>query len=650
MGSHAAGRRKDGRTGGQRNGRGYGWLGRILTVDLSSRSIRELDTQKYSGLFLGGRGIAARLYWDMAGPETGALDPENPLIFMTGPVEATGAQGASRFSVAAKSPMTLPEGYCYGNMGGFFGPFLKRAGFDGLVITGKSEQPVYLYICDGTVSFRDAAGLWGQGVVTVSREIQSVHGSSARFITTGPAGENQCRNANIMTDNEGSATGGFGAVMGSKNLKAVVVSGTGHPAVADPETLKDLNRLTIELNRRDPMFLPFPPDQVRRTGRSSCYQCGVDCTYRSRLETASGERMVRKCQSMFVYFPWVASRPGESAETAVRATGICNDLSLCTMEISNIIGWLAACVKAGVLSEKQIGLDMSQLGTLTFFRELAGMIAERRGFGDILAEGLLRAGEKLGPDARACFAPEVGGVGDGATYSAREYLMNGLLYTFFPRQPIAMLHEVSRLTGLWGMHKSNPKASPVSNRVFREAARRFWGHEKAWDLMTAEGKAQAAVNIIDRTCAKDSLVLCDSIWPLMVSWHTPDHVGDPGLESRIFTAVTGIEMDENGLNTFGERIFNLERLILIREGRRPLIDDDVAEFNYTRPVETVFMNPQVLVPGPEDTVLSRRGMVLARQEFDFMRQEFYRLRGWDPLTGEQPAATLDRLSLSKMRS
>ncbi|MCA1794669.1 MAG: hypothetical protein LC660_12530 [Desulfobacteraceae bacterium] len=568
----------------------FGWCGRILKVDLSDLLIQELETRDYAEHFLGGRGIAARLYWDLVPASTGAFDPKNHLIFMTGPIGATGAQGASRFIVTAKSPMTLPEGYCYGNMGGFFGPYLKRAGFDGIVVTGRSEKPVYLYIKDGSITFENAADIWGKGVYSVSRFIKSAHGSSARFVTTGVAGENLCRTANIMTDNEGSSTGGFGAVMGSKNLKAIVVSGTGSPGVADPESLKKLNQLTIDLNRRDPMGLPFPPDQVKRTGKSSCYQCGVDCFYRTRLKTASGEEMVRKCQSMFVYFQWVASRPEESAETAVKA----------------------------------------------------------KGFGNILAEGLLRAGEQLGPEAKACFAPEVGGVGDGATYSAREYLMNGLLYAFSPRQPIAMLHEVSRLTGLWGMHKADPDSSPVSNDVFRKAAGRFWGHEKAWDLMTIDGKAQAAVTIIDRTCTKDSLLLCDSIWPLMVSWHTPDRVGDPSLESRIFTSVTGIEIDEKELNLYGERIFNLERAIMIREGTRPLTDDDVAEFNYTQPVQTVFMNPDVLVPGPDDKVLSRKGLVLDRKDFQEMRKEFYQLRGWNPETGVQLESTLDRLSLASL--
>ena len=623
----------------------FGWCGSILHVNLSGPVITTLDTMAYTDLYLGGRGIATRLYLEMVHPKTRALDPENHLIFMTGPLGATGAQGASRFVVTGKSPMTLPEGFCYGNMGGYFGPFLKRAGFDGLVITGKADHPVYLHINDGRAQILDAGHIWGQGVSGVQNQLTAAHGANVHMVTTGIAGENLCRSANLMTDNEGSATGGFGAVMGSKNLKAIAVTGTGTIPAAHPDRLKKLNKQAVELNRRDPMFLPFDPKQVRRTGKASCFQCGLDCMYRNRLQTASGDTMVRKCQSMFVYFPWVAGRPEESAETAVKATGICNDLSLCTMEMYNIIHWLKACVDAGVLTEKQIGLDMSQLGTLPFFTDLAHMIAMRRGFGDILAHGLLRAGETLGPAAKAQFAPEVSGVGDGATYSAREYLMNGLLYAFSPRQPIAMLHEISRLVGLWVMHCSDSKTSPVSSSVFRKAATRFWGHEKAWDLMTHEGKAMAAARIMDRTCAKDSLILCDSCWPVMVSWHTRNHVGNPALEAKTFAAVTGVDMDETGLNAVGERIFNLERAILIREGRRPLLDDDVASFNYTQPVQTVFMNPEVLVPGPGDQVLTRKGYTLDKDAFHGMRKEFYALRKWDPDTGQQTQEILDDLKL-----
>ena len=626
----------------------YGWCGKILKIDLSESRISELKTMDYADRFLGGRGIATRIYWEEVGPSVSAFDPENHLIFMTGPLGATGAQGASRFEVVGKSPMLMPEGFCYGNLGGFFGPFLKKAGYDGVVISGRSAKPVYLWIHDGEAHILDGSLLWGKGVYEVRDILKKSHGKNVRFVTTGVAGENMCRSANLMTDNEGSATGGFGAVLGSKNLKAVAVLGTGSPLVARPEELKELNKLTIHLNKRDPLHAPFPEEQVRRTGQSSCFQCGLDCKYRNSFRTASGKNVVRKCQSMFVYLPWVFGRPGESTETAVDATGICNDLSLCTMEMYNVVQWLDTCYKSGYLTDKQTGLDISKLGTREFFENLATMIARREGFGDILAEGLLRAGEKLGEESRAHFSNEVSGVGDGASYSAREYLMNGLLYALEPRQPIAMLHEISWLTGLWVMNQANPKSSPVTSEVFRAAATTFWGSDKAWDLNTHEGKAVAAARIIDRTYVKDSLLLCDSAWPLMVSWNTPDQVGDPTLESRTFSAVTGIETDEAGLHQYGERIFNLQRSILLREGRRPKVDDVPEEFNFVDPVETVFMNPDVIVPGPGEEVISRKGQILDREVFEEMRKEFYELRGWDSGSGLQEAETIERLGLSDL--
>jgi aldehyde:ferredoxin oxidoreductase len=624
----------------------FGWCGKILDVDLTRSRITHRNTLDYAGLFLGGRGIATRIYWEDVPPEVKAFDPENRLILMTGPLGATGAQGASRFEVVGKSPMLLPEGFCYGNLGGFFGPYLKRAGYDGLVISGKAEKPVYLWIEDEKVEIRDAASLWGQGVYAVSNWLKETHGQNTRFVTMGVAGENLCRTSNLMTDNEGSATGGFGAVMGSKHLKAVAVLGTGNPQVAHPEDLKALSRKIIALNKRAPAPAPFPPDQVVRSGKASCYQCGIDCTMRNTYRTASGREMVRKCQAMFVYSAWSMRRPGEPAETSLDATGICNDLSLCTMEMSNVIAWLAACHKSGYLTSEQIGVDMTTLGTRSFFENLARMIAHRQGLGDILAQGLLRAGEKLGAEARKHFSNEVSGVGAGASYSAREYMMNGLLYAFEPRQPIAMLHEISRIIGQWVVHQDHPEASPVSSDVYRAAAKAFWNHDKAWDLNSPEGKAMAATRIIDRTLVKDSLGLCDSSWPLMVTGNTPDRLGDPALESQLFSAVTGMETGEEELYRYGERIFNLERAILLREGRRAKVDDVPAEFNFTDPVQTVFMNPKVLVPGPGDEVLSRRGKVLKRKDFETMRKEFYELRGWDPDTGLQKPETLEKLALT----
>ena len=625
----------------------FGWQGRILRIDLGRDANDELDTLEYARRFLGGRGIATRIYWEEVGPEVGALDPENCLVFMSGPLAGTGVQGASRFVVAGKSPMLVPEGFCYGNMGGFFAPVLKAAGYDGIVVKGRAENPCYVWIHDGRAEIQDAAGLWGKGTYAVGELLRKRHGKDVRFVTTGAAAENRCRTATVMTDHEGSATGGFGAVMGSKNLKAIAVRGSGRTGVARPEETKELNRLSVRMSRRGTLRIPLPREQIECVGKAPCHQCGMDC-FRGRFRTASGKEAVLKCQSMIFYMPWVARKPEEVMETAMDATGICNDLSLCTMEMENVLTWLTDCHRSGCLTEADTGLPMSEIGSLAFIEKLASKIAHRDGFGDILAGGLLRAGKRLGREAEGLFTESVSGVGFGASYSPREYVTNALLYALEPRQPMAMLHEVSFHIARWLLHRIRPELSPTSAEVFRASATRFWGSDKAWDLTTYEGKATAARKIQDRTFAKDSLVLCDFAWPVMDSFHTPDHVGDPTLESRLFTAVTGVETDEAGLNRYGERIFNLQRGVLLREGWKPGESDVPAEFNFTRPVETDPLNPKLLVPGPTEEPVSVKGNVLDREKYEEMRKEFYALRGWNPETGLQKVETLEQLGLSDM--
>ena len=255
----------------------YGWTGKIAKVDLSRSAVTELNTWDYAEQFLGGRGIATQLYWESKASQVRAFDPDNPLILMSGALVATGAQGATRMSVVSKSPMLMPEGFCYGNLGGFFPAFLKRAGYDGIVITGRAEAPTYIFVHDDRVDLLDASFLWGKGTYAVQRSLKEAHGSKVRFISTGPAGENQCRNATIITDHEGSATGGFGAVMGSKNLKAIAVHGSGKPQVARREELNELNKHIIHISKRGTLRMPVPKKQLQFMKTASCYQCAMEC-------------------------------------------------------------------------------------------------------------------------------------------------------------------------------------------------------------------------------------------------------------------------------------------------------------------------------------------------------------------------------------
>jgi aldehyde:ferredoxin oxidoreductase len=623
----------------------YGWTGKILKADLSSLKITESSTLDYADRYLGGRGIATRIYYDEVKPDISAFDPENRLILMNGPFTATGVQGAARFEAVSKSPMTMPEGFCYGNMGGFFGPALKRAGYDGIVITGRSEKPVYIMVSDNKAEILDAGFLWGKGTYEVRDNLKQKHGKNVRIVTTGPAGENRCRGASLITDLEGAATGGFGAVMGSKNLKAIAAYGSKNPRVARKEDLKKLNHYTINLSQRGTLRMPAPKQHIKYMKTASCYQCGLDC-FRGLYKTVNGREEVRKCQSLVFYMPEALMRQGGTIDHALDATHLCNDYGFCTMEISNIIAWLESCYRSGYLTDKDTGLDMSKIGTNEFVENLLKKMTYREGLGDILAEGLLRTGEKLGERAKAHFEERVGGVGGGSGYSPREYITTALLWALAPRQPIAELHEVSYPIARWLLHLIKPELSPTTSEVFRKQMEKFMKNDKAWNQTTYEGKAQAAKIIQERVMVKDSLLLCEAAWPIMDSFNSPDNVGDPTLESKLFSAVTGIDTDEEGLLLYGERIFNLQRAILLHEGWKPKEDDYPQDYNFTDPVEVSGINPRMIVPGPGEEPLSFRGNIQDKQKYEQMRNEYYELRGWDTKTGLQKEQTLNSLNMA----
>ena len=623
----------------------YGLSGKILNVDLSKQQITHRDTTEYSERYLGGRGIATRIYWDEVGPAVNALEPENRLIFISGALVATGAQGATRMTVVSKSPMLMPEGFCYGNLGGFFPPYLKRAGYDGIVVSGRAHEPVYLWIEDNHAEIRDASDLWGKGTYEVQKILKERHGDKVRLVTMGVSGENQCRNATIITDHEGSATGGFGAVMGSKHLKAIAVMGTGKPEVARKNELTQLNRHIMQISKRGTLHMPVPKKQMQFVKTASCYQCGLECG-RGLYRTAAGREEVRKCQAMALYMPYAGMRPDEPVDTSLDATHICNDYGICTMEVQNILLWLDACYKSGILSDEKTGLTYSDIGSVPFIENLISMIAHRKDFGHILAEGIRRAGDKLGEEAKALFNEYTKAVGLNGSYTPREYPVTALLYGLEPRQPIAQLHDISHLIARWLLNGIRPHLSPTTAEVFRNATVKFWKHEKAWDMTTFEGKAEATIKIQDRTYSKDSLGLCDFGWPIMDSFNTDDHTGDPTLESQLLSAVSGVDTDEAGLDRYGERIFNLQRAILLREGWQAKDDDAPADFNFTDPIVFDPLNPRLIVPGPTEEPVSVKGNVLDRGEFEAMRKQFYELRGWDTDSGLQKAALLERLDLS----
>ena len=636
----------------------FGYAGKILRVDLSSSSTRNVPTLDYAEKFIGGRGIAAKIYWDEVPPEVDAFDTENRLIFATGPLAGIPVLGGSRWQVCGKSPTTTPQQFCYGNLGGRWGAELKFAGYDAIVVQGKSEKPVYLVLHDDTAELKDASALWGSGAIETRENLKSELGSSARIVAIGQAGESMAIMATLLADNDASCSGGLGATMGSKMLKAIVVKGAKRGVkVARPERLRELTKYYRELGRvfpfpgweylsrwsRDPILglRTIPGPEMKK---EPCYGCLGRCPRRV-YEAADGKKGKFICHSAFFYQPWAERHYGDWNDVPFYATKLCDDYGLDAVDIDLMICWLNGCYQAGILTDKSIGIPLSKLGSMEFIETLLRKVALRDGFGDTLAQGIANAADIVGRGAKeqldsAGYLAEPG----YHPYGPRLYTTNALLYAMEPRIPINQVHEVGLLLARWVAGTMG--LTYVSSEVVRAIARRFWGSELAADFSTYEGKALATKRIQDREYAIECLILCNLLWPITDLENTDDHVGDPTLESNILSAVTGKEVSEEGLYKIGERVFNLQRAILVREGQRGRERDNLPDHFFTLPLKYDQANPECLVPGSGGEVLSRKGAVVDREEFKRMRDEYYQLRHWDVATGLQTRANLESLALN----
>ena len=630
----------------------FGYSGKILRVDLSSGTSAEVSTADYADRFLGGRGIAAKIYWDEVPPNINAFDAENRLIFMTGPLAGFTGLAGSRWSIHGKSPATTPEYFSYSNLGGSWGAQLKFAGYDGIVIQGKSDKPVYLLIHDGNIQIRDASHLWGRSAIEVRKTLKTELGSSVRVAAIGPAGDNLVSFAIVLADDDASGSSGLGAVMGSKKLKAIAVRGSSKVAAANPEGLRQLSRYARELTRGMPTvqrgLMPGP-----KMKRVACYGCIWGCI-RATCEEKDGTHGKYMCTSAQFYQEAARRYYGEwvpeSIEVPFYANRLCDGYGVDTNSIAAMMIWLARCYRAGILTDEDTGIPISKLGSLEFIETLVKKISFREGFGDILAQGTVKAAESVGEKARELVTYYVSKAGHLTLYDPRMFVTHGLMYAMEPRQPISQLHEMSLPMYQWLDGVNWVQTAYLSSEAFRRIAKRFWGSELAVDFSTYEGKALAVKKIQDRQYARESLILCDFAMSNAASVrYSEDHVGDPALESKVLSAVTGREVDEEELYRTGERIFNLQRAILAREGHRGRESDKLDESFYTRPLRTVGLNPECLAPGKDGEVISRKGAVVDREKFEAMKDEYYELRGWDA-GGLQTIAKLEEIGLSDIVS
>jgi aldehyde:ferredoxin oxidoreductase len=230
-------------------------------------------------------------------------------------------------------------------------------------------------------------------------------------------------------------------------------------------------------------------------------------------------------------------------------------------------------------------------------------------------------------------------------YDPRYMLVNALIYPFEPRRAIHLLHATSLVIARWQNNIAGFDDAYISPEKFKEIAREYWGSIEAGDFGTFEGKALAAKKIQDYGYMKESLVICDLAWPIYPVKLKTNDSGFSTIESKILSAITGRNIDEDTFGLIGERIFNLQRAIMIRQGTGGKEGDTIMDFYHEEPLGSMFKNPECIAPGKEKEQISRKGYILDRSDFEKLRDEYYLLRGWDVETGFQTITKLKELDM-----
>ncbi len=625
----------------------FGYGGSILIVDAGSGNYESRPSAPYTSKFIGGHGLASRLYWELVPPDVKAFDPENALIAATGPVCGFSGFAGGRWKICARTPMRTPESFAAANLGDRWGAVLKYAGYDALVVRGKADRPVYLYIHDGKVEIKDAAHLRGKTGFDAIDMLKEELGKDVGVLAVGPAGENLVRFSTVIAEEGAIGSGGIGAVMGSKNVKAIVVAGDKKPVAAHPERVSELRKaMGIYRPKQDGHSMW---GLAEFTTPDACSGCGLGCSREIYTLVKGGRHYRTLCQSSVFYQAWVMRHSYTRKDEGLRyeATRACDGYGLDSTVVQSVMEVLEECCKEGILTEEQIGLPVSQFGKPGVIDEVARKIAFREGYGDLMAEGTAALAQAIGPRAVAMLPSFIStAANDKKDYDPRMLITTAMFYATEPRRPIQQLHEIAFPTMMWnGMPGEEPGKNFPAEK-FRLFAERAWGDPIAADFSTYEGKALAAKKVQDHAFVKESMVTCDLGW--MSARFT--HILDPEntvSEAQIYSAITGKEVTEAELDKLGERVYNLQRAIFLRQGWQGRKDDMPLDYFFTNPIQQgeVFFNPTARVPGRDGQPLSKVGWLLERDRFEEMKTDYYGYRGWDPATGYPTRARLEELDL-----
>lgn len=582
---------------------GNGWMGTMIRVNLTDGTIiKEALNMKDANDFVGARGLGTKYYCNEVDPGIDPLSPENKLIFMTGPLTGTAAPSGGRYEVVSKAPLTGAIGAA--NSGGHFGPELKYAGYDGIIFEGKADHPVYLHIDDDLVEICDASDLWGKGVHVVTDELVERHGS-VRVATIGTPGERMMLFSGVMNDkNRAAGRGGMGAVMGSKNLKAVVVRGTGGVKVArgdgymrevtkaramlaeNPVTGEGLGAFGTEVlvnivnevgglplhNGRDGSYWDKADDTSGETlaktylvKNQSCFGCSIACGRVTKVEGRGDLDGFGEGPEYEAGWSYGASCGVNDLGAIVKCNFICNEYGMDPITLGATIACAMELYELGAIPEEDIGFPL-RFGDAEAMVRCTQLCADGDGFGQVLGLGSYRLAEKYGhPELSMSVKKQ-----EMPAYDGRAIQGIGLEYATSNRG---------------GCHVRGYMISPE-----------VLGLPVKLDPLVTEGKASMLKIFQDLTALCDSVGIC---------LFTTFGIGLPEIAGLYREAVGSDETDEEILLK-GERIWNLEKRFNIEAG----VEKDTLPPRLLR---------EALPSGPA------KGKV---NELQTMLAEYYQERGW----------------------
>jgi aldehyde:ferredoxin oxidoreductase len=590
----------------------YGYTGKVLRIDLTSgKSTHEWLDKGIAMDFIGGSGLAAKILYDELGENIDPLSLDNKLIFATGPVTGT-TLFSGRHCVAAKSPLTGIYGQA--TSGGYFGAELKFAGFDAIIVEGKADHPVYISIEDGGVEIKDATHLWGMDAIKTEKALKEELESETKVACIGPAGEDLVKFASIMNDGS-SAAGrtGMGCVMGSKKLKAISVSGTKEEDVeiANEDKLRAIEKEVRMEVKRNPivrdlgehgtaggaaalsLFGSLPTRYFKEGSfdgvnnidghamtktilkkRGTCYNCPVACKRIIEIGSGPYAGLSGKGPEYETCCALGALCLNDNLELIAKANDMCNRLGMDTISTGNIIAFCMECYERGLITKDKmdgIELDWGSAGML----DLIQRIGTREGIGDLLAEGVRAISKRIGAED---IAMHVKGL-ETPMFDPRALKGMAIVLSTSTRGACHMM-GLSALIEMGTSHSSL--------------------HLPRLNRRTGEGGGKMVRILQDWATFMNSAIVCQL--PLIRLNKGPDYC------ARMYSAVTGLDVDVQEMLEIGEKIFNLQRLLNVREGITR--EDDTLPTRFTEESHSKGSN---------------KGQTVNLQP---MLEEYYEARGW----------------------